>query len=240
VAFQLLRADGPVVRVGHRGAPRVAPENTLESLAAAIELGVDAVELDVIARGDGRLVLAHSADAAAVPAVQSLDEALAFLASLDTGVLLDLKGRGHERELAAALRGHGLLGRAFVSTPSPASLRALRTIEPALPLALTYPDDRFGLTGRRLVRPAVAPALAAMRRSLPVRLPRRLRRVGARAASLNWTVVSPAVVDRCHALGVAVYAWTVNDRRIAEKLVGAGVDGIITDDPRILEGPLTT
>jgi glycerophosphoryl diester phosphodiesterase len=240
VAFELLRRDGPVVRVGHRGAPRVAPENTLESLAAAVELGVDAVELDVIARGDGRLVLAHGAGAAALPGVRALDEALAFLASLEVGVLLDLKGRGHERELAAAVRAHGLLGRAFVSTPSPASLRALRTIEPALPLALTYPDDRFGLTGRRLVRPAVGPALAAMRRALPARLPRRLRRLGARAASLNWNVVSPAVVDRCHALGVAVYAWTVNDRAIAAQLVGAGVDGIITDDPQILGEPLTT
>jgi glycerophosphoryl diester phosphodiesterase len=138
------------------------------------------------------------------------------------------------------VRAHDLLDRTFVSTPSPGSLRALRTLEAALPLALTYPDDRFGLSGRRIVRPAVGPALAAMRRALPARLPRRLRRVGARVASLNWSVVSPAVVDRCHAAGAAVYAWTVNDRAVAVRLVAAGVDGIITDDPQILEGPLTT
>lgn len=239
MTFELLRGDRPAV-VGHRGAPGVAGENTLESLAAAVELGVDAVEVDVVARADGRLVLAHGADAGAAPGAASLDDALAFLAARDVGVLVDLKGRGREIELVAALRGHGLLGRAFVSTPSIRSLHALRTAEPELPLALTYPDDRFGLTGWRLVQPAVAPALAAMRRALPARLPRRLRRVGARAASLNWAVVSPAVVDRCHGLGVAVYAWTVNDRALAERLVAAKVDGIITDDPRILEEVLTT
>jgi len=240
MTFDLLRGDRPVVRVGHRGVPTVARENSLESLAAAVELGLDAVEIDVAARADGRLVLAHGADAAAAHGAASLDDALAFLATHELGVLVDLKGRGREAELVGALRRYGLLGRAFASTPSRASLRALRAAEPSLPLAFTYPDDRFGLTGRRFVRPIVAPALAAMRRALPARLPRRLRRAGACAASLNWAVVSPAVVACCHRLGVAVYAWTVNERALAERLVAVGVDGIITDDPRIFEGFLTT
>ncbi len=80
----------------------------------------------------------------------------------------------------------------------------------------------------------VRPALAVMRARLPRRLPGWLRAAGARAATLNWSVVTPAAVAACHELGVAVYVWTVNDRALASTLVAAGADGIITDDPRIL------
>jgi glycerophosphoryl diester phosphodiesterase len=41
-------------------------------------------------------------------------------------------------------------------------------------------------------------------------------------------------VAACHASGVAVLVWTVNDAVLATTLVASGIDGIITDDPRIL------
>src|SRR6476619_278436 len=64
-------------RIGHRGAAALAPENTIASLALAVELGCDLVELDVIAV-DGTLVLAHSPEELPrEPA--TLDEALAFV-----------------------------------------------------------------------------------------------------------------------------------------------------------------
>jgi glycerophosphoryl diester phosphodiesterase len=69
---------------------------------------------------------------------------------------------------------------------------------------------------------------------LPLRLPRWLRAVDARAATLNWAVVTPAVVAACHAAGAAVYVWTVNERELVGTLVKSDVDGIITDDPRLL------
>jgi glycerophosphoryl diester phosphodiesterase len=80
----------------------------------------------------------------------------------------------------------------------------------------------------------VRPGLAALRAVLPRRLPRWLRAVDASAATLNWTVVTPAAVAACHASGAAVYVWTVNERALATTLVETGIDGIITDDPRIL------
>ena len=46
-------------RVGHKGADHVAPGNTAESFAAALEHGVDMIEFDVLRTRDGRLVLAH-------------------------------------------------------------------------------------------------------------------------------------------------------------------------------------
>ena len=231
--MELLRGERPVVRIGHRGAPADGGGNSLASIAAAVGLGFDAVEIDVL-RLDGRLVVAH--DARHAEGAPALDDALALFEDSGTAVQLDLKGGGHEREVADAVRAHGLVERSFVSTPSLVSLRQLADAEPRLARALTYPDDRFGLTGRRALRPAVMPTLRALRRALPFRLPRLLRRAGAQAATLNWTVVSPAVVERCHAFGVAVYVWTVNDRDLARSLVALGADGIITDDPGIFDG----
>ena len=43
----------------HRGAKRIAPENTLPAFAAALEMGVDGIELDVHLSRDGRLVVIH-------------------------------------------------------------------------------------------------------------------------------------------------------------------------------------
>ena len=57
--MELLRGERDVVRVGHRGAAALAPENSLEAIEAAAAHGVDVVELDVARGGDGDLVLAH-------------------------------------------------------------------------------------------------------------------------------------------------------------------------------------
>ena len=63
--LELLRGDRDVVRVGHRGAAALAPENTPAAIEAAAAHGVDVVELDVLRGAGGVLVLAHGP---AVPA----------------------------------------------------------------------------------------------------------------------------------------------------------------------------
>ena len=47
--IRLERRDGRPLRIGHRGAAALAPENTLRSFRAAVEAGVDLIEFDVIA-----------------------------------------------------------------------------------------------------------------------------------------------------------------------------------------------
>jgi glycerophosphoryl diester phosphodiesterase len=46
--------------------------------------------------------------------------------------------------------------------------------------------------------------------------------------------VTPEASAATHAAGAAVYVWTVNKRALAATVIASGVDGIITDDPRIL------
>lgn len=90
------------------------------------------------------------------------------------------------------------------------------------------------------MRPLIAVGAAAVRRALPYRLDRWLARTGAAAASLHWAVVSRAAIDLCHARGAAAIAWTVDDPAVAGRLIQAGIDGIVTNDPRIFEGPFPT
>ena len=47
--------------------------------------------------------------------------------------------------------------------------------------------------------------------------------------------MSSGVVERCHALGVPVLAWTVDSAERVRRLDALGVDGVIADDPRIFE-----
>ena len=230
--IELLRGGRDVVRVGHRGAAALAPENTPAAIEAAAAHGVDVVELDVLRGPDGRLVLAHGPE---VPTgATPLEDALALAARLGLAVQLDVKLRGIEAAAAWAVRRAGLLDRSFVSSSSRPILAAFARAEPALARSVTYPEDRLGIYDTRLLRPAVRVSLALMRAALPRRLPGWLRATGARAVTLNASVAGRAAIAACHEHGVAVYVWTVNDRALAVSLVEAGADGIITDDPRIL------
>lgn len=225
------RGEGRALRVGHRGAAALAPENTMESLRAAVELGVDYVEFDVLEH-DGELVLAHSR--LELPRGRAtLDDALAYLASTGVGAHVDLKQRGLEAGVADAVRRHGLLERGLVSSLDHAALRDLRTHEPRLQVGLSYPEDRFGVARYRIAAPAIAIGLRGLRAVLPRVLGSWLARAGASAAVLHHTLVTPPAIARCHALGAAVWAWTVNDPERVRTLEGWGTDAIISDDPRV-------
>jgi glycerophosphoryl diester phosphodiesterase len=233
VTVSLLRENGPLLRIGHRGAAALAPANTIAAVEAALALGVDMVEVDVLGRPDHTLVLGHShRELEAEPA--ALEDVFAFLSeqSPGTGLLADVKGGGFERELVEALRRHDLVGTAVASTYGLGTLRALRQLEPGLTLSRTYPPSRLGLGGRRFV-PVVGPVRAGLRLTLPSRIETIVREAEVSATTLDYRLVTRAAVERCHSLGVAVLAWTVNDRAALRKLDRLGVDGVVTDDPRI-------
>jgi len=60
-----------------------------------------------------------------------------------------------------------------------------------------------------------------------------VRTAEASAAMIHFSVVSQATVDRCHAIGVPLFCWTVDDPALLERVVDMGVDGVISNDPRI-------
>jgi glycerophosphoryl diester phosphodiesterase len=221
---RLLRDSGALIRVGHRGAAALAPANTLRSIELALDAGVDLVELDVLGVPDGAVVLGHSRSELASEPL-TLDDALAFLSSraAGTGIVADVKNRGHERALVESIRRADAVERTVVSTSFGSSLRAVARLEPGLTRSLTYPRRRLGV---------------AVRHTLPARIGRMLARADASAATLNHRVVTRSVVERCHALGAAVLAWTVNDPALLRRLDALGVDAVITDDPSIFGATL--
>jgi glycerophosphoryl diester phosphodiesterase len=232
----LLRGDGPVLKIGHRGAAALAPPNTIAAVEVALAHGVDLVELDVFGRPDRTLVLGHSRRELGDEPV-TLEDVFAFLAdnAPEVGLVADIKGAGWEQELVDALRRHGLVERTIVSTSNVVGLQAFQRIEPNLARSRTYPRGRLFLGKRRTAVPATGPVLAVMRLSLPYRIAGLVEEVGASAATLKHNVVSRDVVERCHELGVAVLVWTVNDRALFRRLDALGVDGVTSDDPRIFQ-----
>jgi glycerophosphoryl diester phosphodiesterase len=204
----------------------VAPENTLAALQAAVDAGAQLVEFDI-----GRdLQLAHSPSE--IPGEQiSLDDALEFLREHHLGVQLDAKLPGYERELVDALRRHGLEERALVSTAFAASTRRLAELAPALPRAIGYPRDRYGISRIRWPAGLTRAGAASLRQVMPVRVPLLLRRGRANTLSLHHTLCSRASVSAAHALGAPVLGWTANDPASVIRLNALGVDAIVSDDP---------
>jgi glycerophosphoryl diester phosphodiesterase len=248
---------GRVLRVGHKGADAIVTGNTLESFRAAVRNGVDVIELDVLrpradfARGadwrrapagpvadaGGPLLVAHDWGDAARREALTLAEALdAFREPpLDrVEVDLDLKVAGREDEIAAALAERGLRDRAMVSTMEMPSLAVLREFAPELRRGLTLPRVLRDWTRSRLARPVVLAGMASLRVRLPGLIERRAQELGIWSTWIYHPLVTSRILSAAHAADVAVIAWTVDDAARIGELARMGVDGICTNDPRLL------
>lgn len=234
-------------RVGHKGAAALITGNTIASFERGAELGADTIELDVLWLRDGNpalpaaerspLVVAHDwGDAASRPSL-TLDDALeAFTRPpLDRVEFdLDIKLIGREDEIVAAVRRHGLLERAMVSTMNVETLAAIRALEPALRLGWTYPLATRAYDRSRIGRPLVAAALALMRSRFPTQARHRAPALGVSSIWLYHRVASPRIVAVARELGIELICWTVDDAARVAELRAIGVDGIVSNDPRLL------
>ena len=230
-------------RVGHKGADHIAPGNTFDSFAAALEHHVDMIEFDVLsehADGTGELLLAHDWEDVAKRIPHTLDEGLAHFAdAIYDGVelLVDLKTRGYEERVVAALREHGLQERVLISTTEDSSLGLLRRRHPQIALSWTLPRmHRNPLQNPFTALPAVA-VLAYVRRALPGVAANRLRRGEIDALTVHWRLITARLADAVHRAGGELYAWTVDDAARIAELELMGVTGVISNDPRLFTRP---
>lgn len=230
--------------VGHKGADLIAPGNTVESFRAAVEAGVDTVELDVIWLRDAHLprerraplVVAHDWEDAERRTPLSLTAALdAFLEPpLDrVEIDLDVKLAGREEELVEALRERDLVERAMVSTMEMHTLRRVLELEPKLRRGWTYPKVTKDWTSRPWAKPALRAALLGMRYRLPGLAAEKLPRFGVAAMWVYHPLVSSRLARICELAGVELIAWTVDDAARMRDLLGQGVHGLVSNDPRL-------
>jgi glycerophosphoryl diester phosphodiesterase len=246
-----------VLRIGHKGADAIRPGNTLESFNAATESGVDVIELDVLRpRADfadgsdwrtapagpaadpgGPLLVAHDWPDSERRRPLTLAEALdAFAFAPLDGVRfdLDLKVAGREDEVVAMLRDRSLLDRAMVSTMEVRSLEALAELEPRLERGWTLPRVDRDWSSRRWARPLVIAGSASLRARLPGLIRRRAPALGVWAVWVYHPLITARLVAEAHRAEVAVIAWTVDEASRIGRLTALGVDGICTNDPRLL------
>ena len=228
-----------LIRVGHKGAGHVAPGNTVASFEAALEHGVDMIEFDVLRTRDGRLVLAHDYADAARRECMTLDDGLElFAGEAYAGVQLDvdLKLPGYEREVVEGLARHSLLERSLVSTMYVESLDRLGELEPALRRGWSVPRvQRDYLKSGLAVRLPVYAVAAYMRARMPRVAAARIRAGGCEAIMAHRILVGRRLVRAVHRAGGQLYVWTVDDAARIRALEALGVDGVITNDPRLFD-----
>ncbi|HEX8959529.1 MAG TPA: glycerophosphodiester phosphodiesterase [Solirubrobacterales bacterium] len=235
-----------MIRIGHKGADLIQAGNTIASFRAAVEVGVDVIELDVLWTEDGHprlsvaqrspLVVAHDWHDAARRTPLTLTQALdAFAAPpLDAVEIdLDVKLPGREEEIVAALRERELIGRAMVSTMELSSLARLRELEPGLRRGWTYPKVTKDWTSKRWARAPMLAALVAMRRRLPALAARALPELGVSSMWVYHPLVTARLARVTGDAGIDLIAWTVDELRHMERLAAAGVTGLCSNDPRL-------
>jgi glycerophosphoryl diester phosphodiesterase len=231
--IQLERRDGRPLRIGHRGAATLAPANTLASFRAALEVGVDLIEFDVVADRSGRLVISHSV-AEIRPETPALEDGLAFFVeeAPDVGVHVDLKQFGSERAVVDALGQFGLLERAFVSSVYLRTTRRIRELSAAR-AGITIPRAVFGISEGGRGAPFARSGLRALRRTTPPLIRPLLEISRASAVVMHHSLVTAASIRATHARRAAVVTWTVDDPSELVRVTEAGVDAIVSNDPRL-------
>lgn len=232
--ISLERRNGRPLRIGHRGAAALAPENTLASFRAALEEGVDLIEFDVITGPRGGLLVAHGPEDVG-PETPTLDEALRFFVdeAPAVGVHLDLKLTRREHDVVEAVRRLGLGSRSFISSYYFGTARAVAELDGDVRTGFTVPRRILRLSEHGRTAPVTRTGLRLLRWFTPLAVRPLLTVTRATALVLHHSLVTNASVRAAHARGAAVVTWTVDDPAVLARVDAAGVDAIVTNDPRL-------
>jgi glycerophosphoryl diester phosphodiesterase len=222
--------------IGHRGAPRERPENTLASFLRALDLGAEAVELDVHATSDGVVVVHHDfipraeSSVAALRGRSIVDLTAAELATFQVSgepiptLTAVLEAIGRRATVYVEIKGHDIESRV---------LAAIASVPSAKRVAVHSFDHR-AVVRARVMQPNLPSGILSA--SYLIDPQGALRAANARDYWQEGSMVDDALVDAIHAGSGRVIAWTVNDPEHARRLASMGVDGICTDVLQII-GP---
>lgn len=236
--LQLYR--NPVI-MAHRGLSADALENTLYAFSDTIDAGADYIELDVQQTKDGVLVVMHDQNlrrttgrnqniwevnyadiqdldagswfdpAYANARIPTLEETLQFV-DKRAKLNIEIKPTAHttdtlEADVAALITQYGYADFCVVTSFSYAALKAIKTVNPNIPTGYVMSVAYGQFYDLQY----------------------------ADAFSLNKVFVTNQVVNAAHQAGKEVYAWTVNSVSEVRSLCNLRVDGIITDDPVMVQ-----
>jgi len=233
--LESIRLVDDVEIIAHRGASADAPENTLAAMRQAIDYATDWVEIDVQETSDDQVVVFHDSDFMKLANVdlKIWDATMADLESIDIGshkdpafhaervptlaelltvckgktkVVIELKYYGHDKDLEQRVlnivNGHDMSSDVMYMSLNIKAVNKIKQLDP---------NCRAGLL-------------------LSV-LGGKIQDTKADFLAVNAMFVNRSFIQRAHASGKEVYVWTINDAVTMSRMIGIGVDGLITDKP---------
>ncbi len=237
--------QGRILNFAHRGARMEAPENTIPAFERAAELGSDGIELDVQLSADGVPVVFHDFDLSRIGHGNKLVRQQRFddLRRLDVGapfspvfsgtriptlgevfevvgrkllINVELKYFGFERRaihklvqaVIATVAEHNLFRRVLLSSFNPLALAHARRLAPSIPIGLLYdPKLPFPVWWARLL-------------------------VGYHQAEHpHFSMIDARYVRWARQRGFRINVWTVNEPQDIQRMIGLGVDMLMSDYP---------
>lgn len=221
----------PVYVVGHRGAAKVLPENTLKGFRYALDLGVDMIECDVHLTRDEHLVVIHDdtvdrtsngsgevrrmsltqiqeLDAGDGERIPTFEEVLEVVGGQVT-LLCELKGAGTEEAAVEAVRNRGLVEHVIFTSFHIDRLERVRDIGEDYRIGPILPDPT------------------------PVQLAAAVE-LGATGVGVHYPNLSLRIVEEVHSAGLDLRAWNPDTLPEMKAMIALGADGIGTNRPDIL------
>jgi glycerophosphoryl diester phosphodiesterase len=216
--------------MGHRGAAALEPENTLVSIDRAIEIGVDAVEIDVRLTKDKTPVVIHDPtldrttngtgpvngyelneikelDAGKGETIPTLQEVFDLIGSRVT-LVIELKEADTERPVVELIKKNGFEDKVYVISFWHELVKAVKNINGRIK------------TGILLVGCPVDSCVAT--------------HASADALVMRYSFVNRKFVELAHKEGLRVFIWNIDDAHLLPPYAEMGVDGIGSNDPRVL------
>ena len=213
---------------GHRGAPQLFPENTLEAFAEAVRLGVDGIELDIHATSDGTPVINHDPSLSRTGGSNSLIADLSLRELRDTAPAVPT--------FAEVLEMVGSAVHLDVEVKQPGAEQSV------LDVLAQLPDVRWSIScfdwsvleQFRALDPECD--LWLLGYLLNDELLGTARHLGATAAAIDAPAITEDTISQAHDAGLRVMAWTVNDVERASQLSEWGLDMLCSDAPQLFVG----
>jgi glycerophosphoryl diester phosphodiesterase len=218
------------LKVGHRGAKAYETENTLESFRKSIELGANAIELDVRISGDAKLIVIHDDNLKKVfgkdvrikestlgelrrltdNRIVTFDAVLRFIDRKVEKILVELKETGYERDVLDIIRKEKLEDRVIVVSFHEEALAHVRELDKKIEIGLIYTKSK-------------KPIDIALKLNAQYLVP-------------LYRFVHRRDIAKAHKSNLKVIVWTVNTIIEVQNFIAKDVDGIATDKPDIFSG----
>ncbi len=228
------------IRIAHRGASGSAPENTLAAFKKAIDIGVDAVELDLHGTGDGEVVVIHDAtldrttnhlgpvnqasletikraDAGGWFATEFAGEPIPTLAeSLEcitgkTVAVLEIKDPLIAEAVVAKVSETQTLNLTVVISFHLSVLQEVRALEPRIPTGWLIGSHNNHVP--------------------PAELCQQLGELGSSLLNVNHQLITAEFAYEVRRRGIALWCWTVDDIARMREMKAFGVQGITSNYP---------